>query len=467
MTKPEPIRAQEGPQELFLSTPADIAIYGGAAGGGKSFALLMEPLRHINNGKFGAVMFRRNSTQVTNMGGLWDESMKLYGGRGTPREHDLEWKFPSGMTVKFSHIEYEKIKFNWQGSQIPLICFDELTHFTESMFIYMLSRNRSDSGVPGYIRATCNPDPDSWVAKFIDWWIGADGLPIPARIGKLRWFIRVKEKIEWASSKEELYEKFGRGPDILPKSVTFIPAKLSDNKILEANDPSYRANLNALGRIDRARLLEGNWKVRATSGEFFKREWFRVVDVLPGGWTEVNRAWDRAATAPNDKNPDPDWTRGIKLFKYDDGTYCVGDLRSMRDGPGEIEKFIKNVASSDSHGVKILAQIDPGSAGKDEEMHFVRMLAGYNVSTQQLSTKKASRAKPVATYAFHGNIRVLRASWNDEFFDELEKFSENDKDYDHDDIVDALSLAFNDMAQDQSMVDVNDGLAAAFGMFSR
>ena len=163
-----PVKPQRGPQETFLSTPADIAIYGGAAGGGKSFALLMEPLRHITKPGFSAVFFRRNTTQIKNPGGLWDESLKMYGGMLTPTASVLEWKHPvSGARLKLAHLEHETTVYDWQGAQISLICFDELTHFTKAQFFYMLSRNRSTCGVRPYIRATTNPDADSWVAEFI------------------------------------------------------------------------------------------------------------------------------------------------------------------------------------------------------------------------------------------------------------------------------------------------------------
>src|SRR5436305_14925946 len=74
------------------------------------------------------------------------------------------------------------------------VCFDELTHFTAHQFFYMVSRNRSTCGVRPYIRATCNPDADSWVADFLAWWIDPQtGLPIPERAGVLRYYIRVAE----------------------------------------------------------------------------------------------------------------------------------------------------------------------------------------------------------------------------------------------------------------------------------
>ena len=175
------IRPQPGPQEEFLASPADIVIYGGSAGSGKSWAILLEPLRHVTTNKeFAAVCFRRNTTQIRNPGGLWDESAKVYPTVGsTPVNHLLEWRWPSGGKVKFAHLEHDSTVNEWQGSQIPLIMFDELCHFSKSQFFYMLSRNRSMCGVRPYVRATCNPDADSWVAEFISWWIDQEtGYPI-------------------------------------------------------------------------------------------------------------------------------------------------------------------------------------------------------------------------------------------------------------------------------------------------
>ena len=203
------IRPQKGPQEDFLSTAADIGIYGGAAGSGKSWALCYESLRHIGNPKFGAVIFRRTSKQVRAEGGLWDRSMEIFPyAKAEPRESVLQWRFPSGAKVTFSHLEHENDRFNWDGSQIPYIGFDELIHFKESMFFYMLSRNRSTFGKKPYVRATTNPDAESWVADFISWWIDQDtGYPIPERCGKLRWFYRGEDKIFWYDSKAEAMEE--------------------------------------------------------------------------------------------------------------------------------------------------------------------------------------------------------------------------------------------------------------------
>lgn len=442
---------QPGPQTLFVSSPADIVIYGGAAGGGKSYGLLLDPLRHYNNQHFGGIIFRRTAVQVRNEGGLWDESMKVYPHLlGRPRETLLEWRFPSGMAMGFSSLEYDKDVLNWQGAQIPWIGFDELTHFSETQFFYMMSRNRSTSGVKPKIRATTNPDPDSFVRKFIDYWIGEDGFAIPERSGKIRWFIRYHDEIIWADSREEIYEKYGDGEEIVPKSVTFIAAKLQDNQILMKKDPAYLGNLLALNRVDRERLLGGNWNVRASAGSLFKREWFPVLDHLPGGYIQVLRFWDRAATKPSESSKDPDWTRGLLLYKYPDNTFVVADIRSLRDTPGQVETLIKNTATQDGYQVKVMSQQDPGSAGVAEAEHFIKMLAGFNVDVMTTSKDKVTRAKPVSAQSEWGNIRVLRAPWNETFFAELENFPDGA----HDDIVDVLSGAFNELIGGLSIADL-------------
>ena len=448
------IGPQPGPQTDFMMTTADIAIYGGAAGGGKTFGLLLDDIRHYNIPAFASVTFRRNATQIRNEGGLWDESMKLYPYlAGDPVKAFLTWTFPSGARARFAHLEYESTVLDWQGTAIPLLKFDELTHFSMAQFFYMLTRNRSTCGIRPYVRATCNPDPDSWVRKFIDWWIGEDGYPIKERAGKIRWFIRRDEKLYWANDPSDLYLKFGAGADIRPKSVTFIPSKLEDNKILMEKDPGYEANLLAQDRVTRARLRDGNWNVRATAGTLFQRKWFRIVETIPGGWVKIVRFWDRAATKPNETNKDPDWTRGIKIYLYPNGRWLIADLKSERDTPGRVETLIKNTASHDGGNTVIVCQQDPGSAGVAEAEYFKRMLIGYDVHTRTYSKDKGTRAKPLSAQCEAGSVDVLRAPWNDEFFYELENFSEDEDDYDHDDIVDATSGAFNETLGGGSLID--------------
>lgn len=434
------LEPQAGPQTIFLSTPADIAIYGGAAGGGKTYALLLEPLRHINTRDFNGTIFRRTTKQVRLNGGIWDESAKIYSLLGAkPKETTLEWTFTSGMRVQFAHLEHETNIYDYQGAQLPFIGFDELTHFTEKMFFYMMSRNRSMTGIPGYIRATTNPDRRSWVRKFIDWWIGEDGFAIPERSGVLRWFIRDGDYLLWADTRQELIEK--HGPEQLPKSVTFIPALINDNKILLSKDPSYLSNLRALPRVDREQLLNGNWNVEPTAGMFFNKGFFEVVDALPEIKTVV-RAWDRAATKVvegKSDNKDPDYTVGLKLGRDKNGIFYVMDIIRQRISPFEVERLTLNTAKQDGPKVKVKLFQDPGAAGVYEANAFSRLLAGFNIEVEKISKDKITAAKPVSAQCEAGNVKVLRAKWNDDFFKELENFPDGS----HDDQCDALSSAFN------------------------
>ena len=162
------IRPQPGPQEAFLACPADICIYGGAAGGGKTYGLLMTALRYKNVGGYNCKIFRRTYKQVFSPGGLWDEALKMYHAlRGAqPRISESQWLFKDKYDrivskVLFRHLGSDAGVYDYQGSQMCGLCFDELTHFTEFQFFYMLSRNRSLCGVKPYVRATCNPDADS------------------------------------------------------------------------------------------------------------------------------------------------------------------------------------------------------------------------------------------------------------------------------------------------------------------
>ena len=433
---PRPISPQPGPQARFLSSPADIAIYGGAAGGGKTWALLMEPLRHIANPAFGAVIFRRTTVQVRNEGGPWDESERLYpliGAHGYSSM--LTWRFPSGASVRFAHLEHDKTVYDWQGAQVPLIGFDELTHFSKKQFWYLVSRNRSTSGVRPYIRATCNPDADSWVAEFIAWWIDpATGLPAPERAGALRWFVRLDDGLVWDDAPERLAALH---PGAAPKSLTFVPASLADNGVLTRADPGYLANLMALPAVERARLLDGNWKVRPAAGLLFRRHWCQVIEAEPQGLRRV-RGWDLAGT-PKTAHNDPDWTAGTKIGRAPDGLYVVLDHVRLRDTPGEVERLIRHTASLDGPEVEIALPQDPGQAGKAQALALIGALEGYAVRATPESGDKATRFAPFSAQAEAGRVRVLRGDWNEAWFAGLEAFPDGR----HDDDADATSRAFN------------------------
>jgi len=446
------IRPQEGPQERFLSTSADIAIYGGAAGGGKTYALLLEPLRHVGKKDFSATIFRKNATHITIDGGLLDESVSIYGlldnavYKASPKPH---WTFGGKSRVSFMHIDGDADLPKWQGAQICMIGFDELTHFTEAQFFYMLSRNRSTCGVRPYVRATCNPDVDSWVATFISWWINQDtGYAIPERSGKIRWFYRNEGVIEWGDSVEELAERMKDNPEFEPelcKSVTFIASSIYDNKALLRTDPGYLANLHGLSIVEKERLLKGNWKIRPASGLYFRREQTRIVKTVPERIVAIARAWDLAATEITLENKDPDRTAGCLMARMKNGQYIILDAKRMAVNAASVRQLVKNTAVTDLSEYQcnqIHIPQDPGQAGKEQAQSYVRELAGFYVVSKPVTGDKVTRAEPFAAQWQQGNILLLEGPWNDTLLDELERFP----DAAHDDQVDAASDAFRAVA---------------------
>lgn len=446
------IRPNSSPQEQWLSSPADIAIYGGAAGGGKTFALLLESVRHIENSRFGVVIFRRTSPRITNQGGLWDESSEIYPYLGAaPRQDVLSWKFPSGAKIKFSHLEHNKNIRDWLGAQIPLICFDQLEEFTEKMFWGLVGRNRSTCGIRPYIRANCNPDPDSFLSDFISWWIDQEtGYPIYERSGMVRWFFRVGNELHWYDSADEARsdrERLSLDEKTEPKSVTFVPAKLTDNRDLMEKDPGYMANLDALPLVERERMKGGNWKIRPSAGTVFKRHWFPIIDVAPAEGRDI-RMWDLAATEPHEGNKDPDWTVGIKQRHVSNGQAVVLDMRRDRLTPLKVKQLVKNTADQDGTSVMIGIALDPGQAGKAQVADYMALLRGYNVRIFPISKNKVERSKPVSAQAEQGNILLSRAPWNEAFLQELDGFPDGK----HDDIVDALSDGYNAMTTPAAVV---------------
>lgn len=455
---------QAGPQTMFMASEADIIVYGGAAGGGKTYALLLEALRHKDVKGFGAVIFRRNYNQITAEGGLWDASQKIFSQvpdakpRKTPK---LNWRFNNGNggRLTFAHIENDDGLSSWQGTEIAYIGFDELTHFTKHQFLYMLSRNRTTCGVTPYVRATCNPDADSWVAEFISWWIDQDtGYPIRERSGQIRWMVNMNDVITWYSTKEDaiayavqagLPEKEA---EFATKSVTFIASSIQDNKVLLESNPSYMANLRALPEVDMERLLRGNWKIKASAGRYFKRTQVQLIDKIPDDIVMWCRAWDMAATE-EDENGDADYTAGVLMGLRKTGSLVILNVINQRLKAGDVEKLVMFTAAMDraKYGFQYVVRIpqDPGQAGKWLAARYVSMLTGYNVKTVPVSGSKELRATPMAAQWQRGNIEILVADWNEEYFSQLESFPESK----HDDMVDAGSDAFNELTTNTFDID--------------
>lgn len=423
---------QIGAQEVFYNTPADVCIYGGAAGSGKSFALLLKAAKYIETSGYGSVILRRTSPEITNEGGLWDESRNLY--KNIPgaedREYKLDWLFPSGSAVSFGHAQYEKdVENKYPGAQICHIGFDELTKFTERQFWFLFSRNRSTCGVTPRIDATCNPDADSWVAKLIEWYINQDtGYPIQERSGMLRYFYRINGEIHWGNSSEELEQKF---PDLAaiapPKSFTFIAATVYDNPALLKVNPQYLSNLLSLHPVETERLLKGNWKIKYEAGLIFDRKWFEIVNSVPiNPRSQVVRFWDFAATSQEVATASSYYTASQKWTVVDDIFYIL-DCSWEQVGASNADESLLAIAKQDSNICMVRWELEGGSAGLRYEAVLKRMLSGYNACGVKPLGDKVTRALSWAKVAKQGRIKLLRGAWNDQFLSAVNQFDGSKK----------------------------------------
>lgn len=438
------LRPQPGKQEMFLASSADIGIYGGSAGGGKTWSLLLEPLYHYQIPGFGAVVFRRTFPEIIKKGGMWDESEKLYRVLGgVPREGRLEWGFPldahQETTINFAHCQHEKDVLSWKGAQIPLIAIDQVESFTEFQFWYLLSRNRSVCGVRPYVRATCNPVPEDdpvggWLHRMIQWWIDPEtGLAIEARAGVLRWFVRNGEQLIWADSPTDLAVRY---PHLPAKSLTFIPSRLEDNPLLMQVDPGYLGTLLSLPMVERERLHGGNWNVKPSAGFIFNRSWFEIVEAAPVGLITA-RYWDKAGTDGGGC-----YTAGVKMGKdMQTGLVYVLDVVRGQWSAGAREQLIRQMAILDGTDTKVYTEQEPGSGGKESAQNSVINLQGFSAYADPVRGNKLKRAYPFSSYAEARNVKLLRGHWNQDYLTELHSFSPDDDGFK--DQVDASSGCFN------------------------
>ena len=384
-------------QAEFLLLPDREAFYGGAAGGGKSDALLMAALQYVEVPNYAAILFRRTFADLALPGALMDRSQEwLSGTEARWNERDKTWTFPSGATISFGYLEHENHKYRYQSAEFQFIGFDELTQFTETQYRYLFSRLRRLEGskVPLRMRSASNP----------------------GGVGH-----------EWVK------QRF-----IVEKNHLFVPAKLEDNPHLDREE--YVHSLMELDPVTRQQLLEGDWSARQ-AGNKFKREWFEIVDAAPADARRV-RYWDLAATEPK-QGKDPDWTAGAKMGGKD-GIFYIEDIKRIRQTPRHVEALIRQTAELDGQSVEIYMEQEPGSSGVNTIDHYRRrILLGFTFRGNKTTGSKETRANPVSAAAEAGNIKLVRGPWINDFLDEAEAFPGGS----HDDQVDAVSGAFEMLAK--------------------
>lgn len=408
-------------------------MYGGAAGGGKSDALLLDAIRYVGRGyghSYSAILFRRTFPEIERS--LIERSRVVYPQIGGQfNETKSLWRFRDGETVRFGHLQHESDVESHLGAAYQFIGFDELTTFTKSQYIRLLGRCRSASGIPCRVRGATNPGSDGHEWVFDRWgaWLNPEA-KVKAAPGETLYFLNGDDDIERVVLKGTP----------LATSRCFIPAKLEDNPFL-FDDGKYAAGLQNLDPVTRKQHRHGDWLVKPGKGIYFKREWFSFCDAsaVPKDLWRV-RYWDRAATEA-EKGKDPDWTVGAKLSLGDDGSIFIEDIARMRGNPGAVQAYIKATAEADGKDIEIGLEQEPGASGKADIASYLQLLAGWTARAFTKRNDKVVSAGPLSAQACPPAKKVwlVRAPWNEAFIQEAESFPEGS----HDDQIDGAGGAYS------------------------
>lgn len=331
---------------------AKVIGYGGAAGGGKSDALLMMAIIGcLSFAKIQVGYFRRKFTQLEGPGGAIMRSHQLIAGIAKYNQQKRRWTFPNGSIIQFCYLEHESDVHNYQSQQFDILCFDEATQFTRSQVRYMMTRNRS----------TTSNMPRPFAAMATN----------PGNVGHL-WF---KEEFVQAGVPEQVHNV-----EVEPgkyEEHMFIPAKLSDNQALEERDPEYRKNLENQPELIRRQLLEGDWD--AAEGVAFP-EWRDTIHVcdpfkIPDEWIRFT-ACDWGYAKPYSVG----WYAvdyDGRLWKYRELYGCeVGKQNEgVREDPEEVANKMKEMETYTTHDGKVMKEsiryrvIDDACFGGKQDNH--------------------------------------------------------------------------------------------------
>lgn len=393
-------------QEAFIRLTCREAFFGGAAGPGKSTALLIAALQYTDVPGYAAIIFRRTYPQLRMPGGLIEKSHEWLGGTDAIwNQGSSQWTFPSGATLSFGHLQHEQSKYDYQSSEFQFVAFDELTTFTRTQYLYMRSRVRR-------LKRYAGSAPDG---------VSLDQVPLrvrsasnPGGVGHAWVYARFIEK------------ETRRAP--------YMPASMDENPYLDRDE--YDEMLSELPAAERARLRHGDWEARESGGVFtdVRAKLTLVREPNPRSCPRY-RIWDMAATG-EEEGGDSDYTVGTLLsFDPKARRYRIEHVIRTRLGPGNVEQLIFTTAESDGQRVRIHFEQEPGSSGKLVVNLLKRELVGYATSSATADSQKELRARPAAAALDNGQLECVAGPWLHDVYEEMQVFPNGS----HDDFVDTLS----------------------------
>lgn len=336
--KPQPRQA------AFMARPEEEALYGGAAGGGKSEALVIEALRQVQIPHYRALILRKTYPELSE---LVDKSRKYYPAAFPDckfNETKHCWTFPSGARITFGAMQRDQDKYKYQGRAFDFIGFDELTHFTYDQYMYLVSRNRPNGpGTRVYMRATANPGGvgHGWVKDR---------------------FITAAPPMTPVADTVEVVFPDGHTEQRRKRRI-FVPAQVFDNQALMDNDPDYVARLASMSEADKKALLYGDWD--SFSGQVFTewrndpahyedRIWSHVIAPfsIPMSW-HIYRGFDFGYARP--------FSVGWYAVDHDGRMYRIRELYGCTGTPNEGVKWEPARIAKE---IRRIEQDDPNLKGR-------------------------------------------------------------------------------------------------------
>lgn len=437
-------------QQVFLSLNSHREVlFGGAAGGGKSDALLMAALQYVDVPGYAALLLRKTWPDLVLPGAIMDRARQwLEDTPARPKDGGRVWLFPSGARIQFGYLQHDAQKFRYQSAEFQFIGFDELTQWREeATYDYLFSRLRKPAiaclncgktlfryrianGTTRYNHTNrltrCTgifADPKT-LAQYPEASDGTSVFDVPLRMRSATNPGGVGNG--WV--KTRFIDKKTRREKAL-----FIPSKLIDNPSIDRD--VYRESLSYLNDVDRARLEDGDWDV-TEAGEYFYRADFEFIDSIPGNIAQFVRFWDMAAS----ERKGADWTVGTLVGLTDNGTIAICDVVRVQKHPNITEKILFNTAVADGLDVSIRSEMEPGSSGMTVVDHYRRnVFPGFNYDGIRATGSKEGRATAYSSYVKGKKVQVVKAKWNREWLNEHEQFPNGA----HDDQVDSAASGFN------------------------
>lgn len=405
-------------QEAFLRLVDAEVFYGGAAGGGKTVALLGSAAQYTDVPGYDALLVRRTLAELERPGGLIDLSHEWFARtKAVWHAERRVWRFPGrgrsgadGASIWFGYLDGQADVAKYAGSSFSFLGWDELPQFDELSYHRMRRILRQATNQPNL-----SSSPDGLTLADVPVRIRATGNP--------------------GGPYHDWIKRYFVDPATRAPGSIYLPSGWDDNPYLDRD--AYLEQLSHLPPAERERMINGDWDI-PDDGSIFQRHWFQIIEMADVPEPERSvRYWDLAGGVPTPGNPDPDYSVGLLLDLADGIYYITGIIRDRRHA-GEIEQLMAATAEEDGYGVQIWVEQEPGSHSEFFEQHLRReVLAGYPLKMDRPTGPKEARAYAVASAAAQGWIKLVAGPHTDEFLDELAQFPNGR----HDDCVDALAGA--------------------------